>query len=237
MGRWEDPSLDAHRERVRYDDYRCSVPGRSGLEGATVRWHGHTNQPEADTAPASVNEASDDGLLWGGLIAYKPAYTTSAREGSSGARPSGRAPRRRMPAKQGVVGRDPPIRRRRRWTPERRNYETRTTSESWAGPEADWVGSALARRFGWHVAEQAALEVDRVIRLGRPVQNPRGLGLPFCPLFRPTPPMPPTAPRRLRQHATQPIPGTPPRRRPQHPNPRQRRSNSSNTSPEPGYRT
>ena len=59
VGRWEDPSLDAHREQVRYDDYRCSVPGRSGLEGATVRWHGHTSLPEADTAPPSVNEPLD----------------------------------------------------------------------------------------------------------------------------------------------------------------------------------
>ena len=35
---------------------RFGRPGRSGLEGATVRWHGHTNQPEPDTAPSSVNE-------------------------------------------------------------------------------------------------------------------------------------------------------------------------------------
>ena len=92
MGRWDDPYLDTHRERVRYNDYRCSVPARSGLEGATVRWHGHTNQSEPDTAPPSVNEPPDAGQLWGGLIAYKPSYTTSARKGSSGARPSGRRP-------------------------------------------------------------------------------------------------------------------------------------------------
>ena len=179
VGRWEDPSLDAHRERVRYDDYRCSVPGRSGLEGATVRWYGHTNQPEADTAPPSVNEAPNGGQLWGGLIAYKPSYTTSARKGSSGARPSGDAPRKQISAKQGVVGRGPPPRRRQRWTPERYNYQTRAASGSWAGPDVGWVGSELARRWGWHVAEQAALEVDRVVRLGRPVQNPQGLATHF----------------------------------------------------------
>ena len=183
VGRWEDPSLDAHRERVRYDDYRCSVPGRSGLEGATVRWHGHTNQPEPDTAPPSVNEASDDGLLWGGLIAYKPSYTTSAREGSSGARPSGDAPRKQSSPKQRIMGRSPPVRRRQRWTPERRNYETRAASGFWTGPDMGWVGSDLARRWGWHVAEQAALEVDRVVRLGRPVQNPRGLARHFARCF------------------------------------------------------
>ena len=51
------------------------------------------------------------------------------------------------------------------------------------GPDISWVGSDLARRFGWHVAEQAALEVDRVVRLGRPVQNPRGLATHFARCF------------------------------------------------------
>ena len=78
-----------------------------------------------------------------------------------------------------MAGRGPPPRRRRRWTPERRNYETRATSGSWAGPDGAWVGSDLARRWGWHVAEQAALEVDRVVRLGRPVRNRRGLATHF----------------------------------------------------------
>ena len=123
VARWDDPSLDAHRERVRYDDYRCSVPARSGLEGATVRWRGHTNRPEADTAPSSVNEPLDAGRLWGGLIGYKPSYTTSARKESSGARPPGNAPKKQISVKRGVVGRGPPTRRRRRWTPERHNYE------------------------------------------------------------------------------------------------------------------
>ena len=183
VGRWDDPSLDAHREQVRYDDHRCSRPARSGLEGATVRWHGHTNLPEPDTAPPSVNEPPDDDQLWGGLIAYKPAYTTSAREESSGARPSGDAPRKQDSAEQPVVGRGPPPRKRTKWTPERRNYETRATSGSWAGPDAGWVGSDLARRFGWHVAEQAALEVDRVVRLGRPVRNRRSLARHFARCF------------------------------------------------------
>ena len=183
VARWDDPCLDAHREQIRYNDYRCSVPARSGLEGATVRWHGHTNESEPDTAPPSVNEPPDAGRLWGGLIAYKPSYTTSVCKESSGARPSGNAPRRRITTKQGVVGRGPPPRRRRKWTPERRNYETRATSGSWAGPDMAWVGSDLARRFGWHVAEQAALEVDRVVRLGRPVQNRQSLATHFARCF------------------------------------------------------
>ncbi len=183
VARWDDPSLDTHRETVRYNDYRCSVPTRSGLEGATVRWHGHTNESEPDTGPPSVNEPPDDGQLWGGLIAYKPSYTTSACKKSSGARPSGDAPRKQISAKQKVMGRGPPLRRRRKWTPERRNYETRATSRSWAGPEASWVGSDLARRFGWHIAEQAALEVDRVVRLGRPVQNRQSLATHFARCF------------------------------------------------------
>ena len=73
--------------------------------------------------------------------------------------------------------------RRQRWTPERHNYETRAASGSWAGPDMGWVGSVLARRWGWHVAEQAALEVDRVVRLGRPVQNRRGLATHFARCF------------------------------------------------------
>ncbi len=183
VGRWTDPCLDAHREQVRYNDYRCSVPARSGLEGATVRWHGHANESEPDTAPSCANEPADAGRLWGGLIACKPSYTTSARKKSSGARPSGDAPRRRIAAKQRVMGRGPPVRRRRRWTPERRYYETKTVSGSWAGPDMAWVGSDLARRWGWHVAEQAALEVDRVVRLGRPVRNRRSLATHFARCF------------------------------------------------------
>ena len=46
-----------------------------------------------------------------------------------------------------------------------------------------WVGSDLARRFGWHVAEQAALEVDRVVRLGRSVQNRQSLATHFARCF------------------------------------------------------
>ncbi len=183
VARWDDPSLDTHREQVRYNDYRCSVPGRSGLEGATVRWHGHANESEPDTGPPSVNDPPDDGRLWGGLIGYEPSYTTSACKKSSGARPSGGAPRKQISAKPRVMGRGPPVRRRRRWTPERRNYETRAASRSWAGPDAGWVGSDLARRFGWHIAEQAALEVDRVVRLGRPVRNRQSLATHFARCF------------------------------------------------------
>ena len=183
VARWDDPSLDTHREQVRYNDYRCSVPGRSGLEGATVRWHGHANESEPDTGPPSANDPPDDSRLWGGLIGYEPSYTTSACKKSSGARPSGDAPRKQISAKQRVMGRGRPVRRRRRWTPERRNYQTRATSGSWAGPDAGWVGSDLARRFGWHVAEQAALEVDRVVRLRRPVRNRRSLATHFARCF------------------------------------------------------
>ena len=183
MARWDDPYLDTHREQVRYNDYRCSVPGRSGLEGATVRWHGHANESEPDTGPPSANDPPDDSRLWGGLIGYEPSYTTSACKKSSGARPSGDAPRKQISAKQRVMGRGRPVRRRRRWTPERRNYQTRAASGSWAGPDAGWVGSDLARRFGWHVAEQAALEVDRVVRLGRPVRNRRSLATHFARCF------------------------------------------------------
>ena len=77
----------------------------------------------------------------------------------------------------------PPPRRRRRWTPDRRNYETRAVSGSWAGPDMSGVGSDLARRWGWHVAEQAALEVDRVVQLGRPVRNRRSLATHFARCF------------------------------------------------------
>ena len=31
VARWDDPSLDTHRDQVRYNDYRCSIPARSGL--------------------------------------------------------------------------------------------------------------------------------------------------------------------------------------------------------------
>ena len=46
-----------------------------------------------------------------------------------------------------------------------------------------WVGSELAQRWGWHVAEQAALEVDRVIQLGRPVRNRQSLATHFARCF------------------------------------------------------
>ena len=46
-----------------------------------------------------------------------------------------------------------------------------------------WVRSDLARRFGWHVAEQAALEVDRVVRMRRPVRNRRSLATHFARCF------------------------------------------------------
>ena len=65
--------------------------------------------------------------------------------------------------KQQVTERGPP-RRRRRWTPE--------------------------RQFGWHIAEQAALEVDRVVRLGRlgrPGKKPPKPRHPTRPPRNPTP--------------------------------------------------
>ena len=98
-------------------------------------------------------------------------------------------PRKQNSPKQQVTERGPP-RRRRRWTPERHNYQTRATSGSWAGPDVAWVGSDLARRFGWHIAEQAALEVDRVVRLGRlgrPGKKPPKPRHPTRPPRNPTP--------------------------------------------------
>ncbi len=187
VDRWADPVLDAHRRRVRYDDYRCSVPARSGSEGASVRWHGHTNQPEPDLAaepgrapdgPADVDE------LWGGLIGCNLSYTTPTHEESSGARPSGSAEKRQKPVEDDQrVGRAPPRGRcRTRWTPDRWRYEQATTAPSWTGPDPRWV-TGLARRFGWHAAEQAALETDRVLRLGRPVRSPKALATHFARCF------------------------------------------------------
>ena len=46
------------------------------------------------------------------------------------------------------------------------------SSATWAGPDPGWVATVLDRRYGWHVAEQAALEVDRIVRLGKPVRSP-----------------------------------------------------------------
>ena len=114
------------------------------------------------------------------IVVFCPFSTVTP---SSDARPPGDAPRRGIALKQRVVGRGPPVRQRQKWTPERRNYETRAVSGSWAGPDASWVGSDVARRWGWYVAEQAALEVDRVVRLGRPVQNRRGLATHFARCF------------------------------------------------------
>ena len=34
------------------------------------------------------------------------------------------------------------------------------------------MATVLDRRYGWHVAEQATLEVDRIVRLGKPVRSP-----------------------------------------------------------------
>ena len=53
IARWEDPSLDTHRERVGYKDYRCSVP--AGTVSRAPRYVGTAtpSQPEADTAPWS----------------------------------------------------------------------------------------------------------------------------------------------------------------------------------------
>ena len=50
------------------------------------------------------------------------------------------------------------------------------------GPDPDWV-AGLARRYGWHAAEQAALETDRVVRLGRGVRSPERLAAHFARCF------------------------------------------------------
>ena len=239
VGRWDDPSLDAHREQVRYNDHRCSRPARSGLEGATLRWHGHTNLPEPDTAPPCVNEPPDDDQLWGGLIAYKPTYTTSAREETSGARPSGDAPRKQDSAKQPVVGRSPPPRKRTKWTPE----TTQLRNQGYFG-----VLGRTRRRLG-EIGPGSTVRLA-CRRAGRPRSRPGSPAgtagtqppkprPPFRPLLRPTPTMPPTPPRRLRRHPPQPAPRTPPRRTTRGPNPTQRPQFTDRTdiSPEPGYRT
>ena len=92
--------------------------------------------------------------------------------------------------------------------------------------------------FGWHIAEQAALEVDRVVRLGRPVRNRQSLATHFARCFARPQQCHRTTPRRLRRHPTQPAPRPPPRRKPRHPNPTQRQfPDRTDSSPEPGYRT
>jgi len=186
VDRWVDPVLDAHRRRVRYDDYRCSVSARSGREGASVRWLGHVDRPEPDAAaeagPPADPPGGDD--LWGGLIDYDGSYTTPTRERSSGARPSGSAQKRENKAggRKNVGEASPRVRRRTRWTPDRWYYEEASAALSWAGPDPGWV-TGLARRFGWHPAEQAALETNRVMRLGRSVRSPEALTTHFARCF------------------------------------------------------
>ena len=184
VGRWDDPYLDTHREQVRYNDYRCSVPARNSLEGATVRWHGHTDQPEADTAPSSVNEPLDGGRLWGGLIDYKSSYTTSACKKSSGAAPFGRRPEETKQPETGSC---------RTWpTPPTATKvdtgETQLRNHGYFGGlggtrrRLGGVGSGPTVRLACRGAGRS-LEVDRVVRLGRPVQNPRGLATHFARCF------------------------------------------------------
>ena len=65
---WADPILvDGHRQ-VRYDDYRCSTPGRSGREGASLRWHGPVTEP----GPSDETPAGDNTKKWGELIDSPP---------------------------------------------------------------------------------------------------------------------------------------------------------------------
>ena len=184
---WGDPGLEEHRRAVRYDDYRCSVPSRSGLEGASLRWHG----PAPDGQPAACDNtaapAHGDALVgewWGGLIDCSRPVTTPPREESSGARPSGSAEKTKNRMgdnrREGEIG--PSGRCRSRWTPDRWRYEQAIGDPSWLGPDPGWVGG-LARRFGWHVAEQAALETDRVLRLGREVRSAEALATHFARCF------------------------------------------------------
>ena len=80
----------------------------------------------------------------------------------------------------GRVG--PSGRCRSRWTPDRWRFEQAVGGTSWVGPDLGWVGG-LARRFGWYVAEQAALETDRVLRLGRGVRSAEALAAHFARCF------------------------------------------------------
>lgn len=159
---------------------------RSGREGASVRWQGHTNQPEPDIAaePGRAPDGLPNDYLWGGLIDCDRSYTTPTRVKSSGARPSGSAEKRENRAgNRNQVGREPPSGRcRTRWTPDRWRYEQATVDPSWVGPDPEWV-AGLARRFGWHPAEQAALGTDRVLRLGRAVRSPEALAAYFARCF------------------------------------------------------
>ena len=160
VGGWTDPALAGHRRSARYGDYRCSMPSRSGLEGASLRWHG----PVAEPSPVEDTE------LWGQLI-YFPPYVlyTAPTQRSSGARPVGSGPRkqeRRGPPRSPRV--------RKRWTPDRAAYERAVADESWRGPAGKDV-AMLARRYGWQIAEQAALAAHWAVTSGRPVRSATAL--------------------------------------------------------------
>ena len=185
---WEDPLLVEHRRRVRYEDYRCSVPSRSGREGASVRWVGHSNIDEPEDAHAGaagdVDSGGDWETQWGGLIEEALPVTTHAYERSSGARPAGSAGKSLTshssgPGTGGGAGSG---RCRVRWTPDRYRFEEAIGSVRWLGPDRCWVGG-LARRYGWYAAEQAALETDRAVHLGRQVRSARALAAHFARCF------------------------------------------------------
>lgn len=187
VGNWSDPGLRAHRQAAEYDNYRSAVPVRSGREGASVRWHGHVSEPPAaDEDSAEPPRGARLSEPWGGLIGGSPVFvdTTPTPQMSSDAGPPGSGDgigdHQGEQKHAGWERRSGRTRTRR--TPDRWRYEQATTSGSWAGPAPEYV-TGLARRFGWHTAEQAALETHRALRLGRPVRSVEGLATHFAACF------------------------------------------------------
>ena len=179
--------------------------------------YGH---PEPDTAPPSVNDPPDDGQLWGGLIGYKPSYTTSARKKSSGARPSGDAPRKQIFSKTGGSGTWPICSEKEKVDAGETKLRNWGCFEVLGGTrhQLGGIGSGPTVRLAYRRAGRPRSRPSGTTETaGKKPPEPRH---PFRPLLRPTTTMPPPTPRRLRRHAPQPAPGPPPRRKPRHPNPR-----------------
>ncbi len=184
---WSDAGLGAHRRDVRYEDYRCAVAARSGREGASVRRDEHVpNSSAALDGFAEDHSGADLWERWGGLIdgSPNPVDTTTNSRTSSAASflNSGEGIEDHNQVQRPAGGTCGPARRRTRRTPDRWRYEAATTSARWEGPAPEHV-RGLARRFGWHVAEQAALETHRVVTLGRPVRSAKGLATHFAVCF------------------------------------------------------
>ena len=68
VARWEDPSLDAHREQVRYNDYRCSVPARSGPVSRVPRYVGTATPTSRSRTPPRRVSTSRRMLVCYGVV-------------------------------------------------------------------------------------------------------------------------------------------------------------------------